>query len=391
MLFLLSLKRIFIFRNHKFNIVGDVMGIEEEIRRIEEELKKTPYNKATQKHIGRLKAKLAKLREQAQSRGGGGGGKGYAVKKSGDATAAFVGFPSVGKSTLLNKLTNAKSEVGAYAFTTLTIVPGILEYKGAKIQLLDAPGIIVGASSGKGRGTEVLSAVRSADLILLTVDIYTLDHLPVLEKELYNVGIRLDQTPPDVKIKVKERGGINVSSTVPLTHIDEDTIEAILNEYRIHNADVVIREDITLEQFIDVVAGNRVYIPSLVVVNKIDLADEEYLKYIKQKLEEFGKDYILVSGNKGINLDLLKEKIYEKLGFIKIYLKPQGKKPDFDEPLIMRRGATVKDVCEKLHKDFVRNFRYAQVWGKSAKHPGQRVGLDHKLEDGDILTIVIKR
>ncbi len=366
------------------------VGIEEEIKRIEEELKNTPYNKATQKHIGRLKAKLAKLREQAQSRGGG-GGKGYAVKKSGDATAAFVGFPSVGKSTLLNKLTNANSEVGAYAFTTLTIVPGVLNYKGAKIQLLDAPGIIVGASSGKGRGTEVLSAVRSADLILLTVDIYTLDHLPVLEKELYNVGIRLDQKPPDVKIKVKERGGINVSSTVPLTHIDEDTVEAILNEYRIHNADVVIREDITLEQFIDVVSGNRVYIPSLVVVNKIDLADEDYLKYIKQKLEEFGKDYILVSGNKNINLDLLKEKIYEKLGFIKIYLKPQGKKPDFDEPLIMRKGSTVKDVCEKLHKDFVKNFRYAQVWGKSAKHPGQRVGLDHRLEDEDILTIVIKR
>ncbi|ADG13940.1 small GTP-binding protein [Methanocaldococcus infernus ME] len=367
------------------------MDIAEEIRRIEEELKKTPYNKATQKHIARLKAKLAKLREKAQSRSGGGGGKGYAVKKSGDATAAFVGFPSVGKSTLLNKLTNANSEVGAYAFTTLTIVPGVLEYKGAKIQLLDAPGIIVGASSGKGRGTEVLSAVRSADLILLTVDIYTLEHLPVIERELYNVGIRLDQKPPDVKIKVKDRGGINVTSTVPLTKIDKDTIEAILNEYRIHNADVVIREDISVEQFIDVVAGNRVYIPSLVVVNKIDLADEEYLKYIEERLKEFGKDYVLVSGNKEINLDLLKEKIYNKLGFIKIYLKPQGKKPDFDEPLIMRKGATVKDVCEKLHRDFVKNFRYALVWGKSVKYPGQRVGLDHKLEDEDILTIVIKR
>ena len=57
----------------------------------------------------------------------------------------------------------------------------------------------------------------------------------------------------------------------------------------------------------------------------------------------------------------------------------------------MRKGATGKDVCEKLHKDFVRNFRYAQVWGKSAKHPGQRVGLDHKLEDEDILTIIIRR
>ncbi|ENN96437.1 small GTP-binding protein [Methanocaldococcus villosus KIN24-T80] len=366
------------------------MNVEEEIRRIEEELRRTPYNKATQKHIARLKAKLAKLREQAQGRKSGGGGKGYAVKKSGDATAAFVGFPSVGKSTLLNKLTNAKSEVGAYAFTTLTIVPGILEYKGAKIQLLDAPGIIAGASAGKGRGTEVLSAVRSADLILLTVDIFTLDHLPIIEKELYNVGIRLDQKPPDVKIKIKDRGGISVNSTVPLD-IDEDEIRAILNEYKIHNADVIIREPITVEQFIDVVTGNRVYIPSLVVVNKIDLADENYIKYIEERLREFGKDYVLVSGNKGINLDLLKEKIYNKLGFIKIYLKPQGKKPDFDEPLIMRKGATVKDVCEKLHRDFVKNFRYALVWGKSVKHPGQRVGLDHKLEDEDILTIVIKR
>ncbi|AEF97216.1 OBG GTPase family GTP-binding protein [Methanotorris igneus] len=365
------------------------MGIEEEIRRIEEELKNTPYNKATQKHIGRLKAKLAKLREEQNRQRGGGGGHGYAVKKSGDATVAFVGFPSVGKSTLLNKLTNAHSEVGAYAFTTLKIVPGIMEYKGAKIQVLDAPGIITGASSGKGRGTEVLAAVRSADLILLVVDVFSLEHLPVIEKELFNVGIRLDQQPPDVKIVRKERGGITVNTTVPLTHLDEETIVAILNEYKIHNADVVIREDITADQLIDVIMGNRVYIPSLVVVNKIDLATEEQLKEIEEKLKD--RPHVLVSGHKEINLDKLKEAIYNTLGFIKIYLKPQGKKPDFDEPLIMLRGSTVRDVCNKLHRDFVENFRYAQVWGKSAKHPGQRVGLDHVLEDEDILTIVIKR
>ncbi|EHP86705.1 OBG GTPase family GTP-binding protein [Methanotorris formicicus] len=365
------------------------MGIEEEIRRIEEELKNTPYNKATQKHIGRLKAKLAKLREEQHRQRGGGGGGGYAVKKSGDATVAFVGFPSVGKSTLLNKLTNAYSEVGAYAFTTLKIVPGIMEYKGAKIQVLDAPGIITGASSGKGRGSEVLAAVRSADLILLAVDVFSLEHLPVIEKELFNVGIRLDQQPPDVKIVRKERGGITVNTTVPLTHLDEETIVAILNEYKIHNADIVIREDITADQLIDVIMENRVYIPSLVVVNKIDLATEEQLKEIEEKLKD--RPHVLVSGHREINLDKLKEAIYNTLGFIKIYLKPQGKKPDFDEPLIMLRGSIVRDVCNKLHRDFVENFRYAQVWGKSAKHPGQRVGLDHVLEDEDILTIVIKR
>ncbi|WP_421077146.1 GTP-binding protein [Methanothermococcus sp. Ax23] len=365
------------------------MGIQEEIKRLEDEIKNTQYNKATQKHIGILKAKLAKLRDMQNKPKSTGTGYSYAVKKTGDATVAFVGFPSVGKSTLLNKLTNANSEVGAYAFTTLTIIPGILEYRGAKIQVLDAPGIITGASFGKGRGSEVLAAIRNVDLVMLVVDVFSPEHIPVIERELYNVGIRLDQRPPDVKIVKKDRGGININTTVPLTNIDEETIVAILHEHRIHNADIVIRDDITTDQFIDVISANRVYIPSLVIVNKIDLADEEHIKRIEEVLKD--RPHILVSGHKNINIEELKEQIFNTLGFMKVYLKPQGKKPDLDEPLIILRGSTVEDVCNKLHRDFVKNFRYAQVWGKSAKHPGQRVGLNHVLEDGDILTIVIKR
>ncbi|MBW9220977.1 GTP-binding protein [Methanothermococcus sp. SCGC AD-155-M21] len=365
------------------------MGVQEEIKRIEEELKNTQYNKATQKHIGILKAKLAKLRDLQNKPKGNTSGYSYAVKKTGDATVAFVGFPSVGKSTLLNKITNANSEVGAYAFTTLTIIPGILEYRGAKIQVLDAPGIISGASFGKGRGSEVLAAVRNVDLIMLVVDVFSPEHIPIIERELYNVGIRLDQRPPDVKIVKKDRGGIAINTTLPLTKIDEETIVAILHENRTHNANIVIREDITADQFIDVISGNREYIPSLVVVNKIDLADEKHIRKIEEALKD--REYILVSGHKNINIEELKEKIFNTLGFIKAYLKPQGEKPDLDEPLIILKNSTVEDVCNKLHRDFVRNFRYAQVWGKSAKHPGQRVGLNHVLEDGDILTIVIKR
>lgn len=66
----------------------------------------------------------------------------------------------MGKSTFLSKITKTKSEVAAYSFTTLTAIPGVLEYGGAEIQILDLPGIIEGASEGKGRGRQVISAAK---------------------------------------------------------------------------------------------------------------------------------------------------------------------------------------------------------------------------------------
>jgi ribosome-interacting GTPase 1 len=128
------------------------MALEDRIKQIEDEIQKTPYNKATSHHIGKLKAKLSKLKEDAIQRSSKGTkGKGFHVKKSGDATVVLVGFPSVGKSTLLNDLTNAESKIGEYEFTTLEIIPGIMEYEGAKVQILDIPGIITGASKGEGK------------------------------------------------------------------------------------------------------------------------------------------------------------------------------------------------------------------------------------------------
>uniref|UniRef100_A0A2N9EXD0 Reverse transcriptase domain-containing protein n=1 Tax=Fagus sylvatica TaxID=28930 RepID=A0A2N9EXD0_FAGSY len=98
---------------------------------------KTQKNKATAHHLGLLKAKLAKLRRELlapPTKGGGGAGEGFDVTKSGDARVGLVGFPSVGKSTLLNKLTGTFSEVASYEFTTLTCIPGVIVYRGAKIQ-----------------------------------------------------------------------------------------------------------------------------------------------------------------------------------------------------------------------------------------------------------------
>ncbi len=363
------------------------MALEEEVRAVEEEISKTKYNKATEGHIGRLKAKLSRLREEVQKRASAkSGGEGFAVKKSGDASVVLLGFPSVGKSTLLNSLTGTKSAVASYEFTTLDVVPGTLEYKGATIQVLDVPGILKGAASGRGRGKEVLAVVRNADLVIILLDVFQLVHYDVLLEELFVAGIRANSRPPEMTIRKKPRGGISISSTVDVG-LDEDTIKSIMGEYRIHNANVVIREDISIDQLIDAILGNRKYIPAIVVINKIDLADEYTMRECREKFPEA----LLISADRKTHINELKELLYEKLGFIRIYLKPQGQPPDMEEPLIVRYGSTIGDICDKLHRDFRKRFRYALIWGDSAKHKGQHVGIEHTLYDNDILTIILRK
>jgi len=110
------------------------MGIPEKIKAIQDEIGRTQLNKATEHHIGLLKAKIAKLKreqEAVQIKKSSKKSDGFDVKRSGDATIVIIGLPSVGKSTLLNALTGSKSSVGAFQFTTVTVVPGILDYRGA--------------------------------------------------------------------------------------------------------------------------------------------------------------------------------------------------------------------------------------------------------------------
>src|SRR4030042_5290498 len=256
----------------------DTSVIEKQIKEIEDEIFKTQKNKATEHHIGKLKAKLARLRDEVDKRKSSGGkGKGFAIKKSGDASVGLIGFPNIGKSTLLNQITDAKSRIGDYDFTTVDAIPGMMKYNGAKIQILDLPGLIAGASEGKGRGREVIAAVRNVDLILFMIDAQCEDNIEIMNQELYKAGMRLNQEKPDIVIKKTGKGGISVSSTVKLTHIDEPLIKAISSEYLI-NADIIVRDNITEDQLIDVFADNRIYVPVIVVINKIDLVTEKELK-----------------------------------------------------------------------------------------------------------------
>merc|ERR1712037_280163 len=154
---------------------------------------------ATAGHLGMLKAKLAKLRRELitpKSQGGSAAQESFDVQRTGDARVGFVGFPSVGKSTLLSNLAGVYSEVAAYEFTTLSTVPGVIRYKGAKIQLLDLPGIIEGAKDGKGRGKQVIAVARTCHLIFLCLDVLKpLGHKAIIEHELEGFGIRLNKKP----------------------------------------------------------------------------------------------------------------------------------------------------------------------------------------------------
>lgn len=362
-------------------------SIQDQIKEIEDKISKTKYNKSTEHGIGIYKAQIAKLKEKQETRAGQKSVvDSYYIRRSGDASIILVGFPSVGKSTLLNGITDAHSEVAAYAFTTLRPIPGMMTHKHAKIQVLDVPGIVEGAASGRGRGKEVLTAARSADLVLIVLDVFHPEHYPIILKEIYDTNLRLNIKKPDVKIVKKTKGGVNVGCTVKLTKISVKTIVDIFKEFKINNVDVVIRDDIDADQLIDAIEGNKVYIPSVVVFNKVDIADAETIKHARSIVEPD----LMISARNHEHLEELMDLIFDGLNFIRIYTKEVGKKADLEVPMIMKSPATVRDLCEKLHKDFLVKFKFVKVWGKSAKFGGQMHGLDHLLKDQDIVEIHIR-
>jgi len=368
------------------------MGLLERKKAIEDEIAKTQKNKKTEYHLGKLKGKLAQIKteilEAAARSAGPAGGDGFDVRRSGDVRCVLVGFPSVGKSSFLNKVTKTESATASYEFTTLTCIPGVLEYNGTEIQVLDVPGIIEGAAEGKGRGRQVISTARTADLIIMMMDASKGDvQRRKLTKELESVNMRLNQEPPRIYFKKKpgcSMNNISYSCTCgTLTKgLSEKLVKDLLKEYKIHNAEVIIREDCTVDEFIDVIEANRRYIPCLYLYNKIDTVPIEEVDRLARLPHS-----AVVSVHHELGIPELKEAIWEHLNLVRIFTKKKGSSPDFVKPFIMRTGCTVEDVCRRIHKDMPAKFKYGFVWGTSAKHDPQRVGPKHVLEDEDVLQI----
>lgn len=209
----------------------------------------------------------------------------------------------------------------------------------------------------------------------------------LLERELEAVGIRLNKSPPDVYFKPKKSGGIAFTATLPLTHVTESICRNVLKEYKIHNADIVVREDITIDEFIDVIDDNRQYIRCLYLYSKVDAVSLEEVNRLARE-----ENSVVMSCYLKLNLEYVIDQIWKHLGLCRVYTKRQGAPPDFKEPIVLRGGSKVEDACKAVHRSLAdpSQFRYALVWGRSTKHDPQRVGLQHELCDEDVVQIVSK-
>lgn len=290
----------------------------------------------------------------------------------------------------------------------------MLEYGGAEIQILDLPGIIEGAAEGKGRGRQVISAAKTSDMIVMVLDATKRkEQRALLEAELEAVGIRLNQDPPNIYLKPKAAGGVKITFQAQPKNLDQKMLYNILKDYRILNAEVLIRDEngtyefsfrfflflpfpnttttnllqnstATVDQFIDVIMkDHRTYIKCLYVYNKIDSVNLEFLDSLAREPHT-----AVMSCELDLGVRDVVDRCWTELNLIRVYTKRKGVDPDFAEALIVRHGSTIEDVCDALHRSMKDSFKYALVWGASAKHVPQRCGLAHVVADEDVVSIV---
>uniref|UniRef100_A0A7C4TGR8 GTPase Obg n=1 Tax=candidate division WOR-3 bacterium TaxID=2052148 RepID=A0A7C4TGR8_UNCW3 len=135
------------------------------------------------------------------------------------AEVGIVGFPNAGKSTLLNAITNARSKVGDYPFTTLNPNLGVLKDEFKSIVIADMPGVIEGAHRGRGLGLKFLRHIERTKLLILMIDISVPEPLKqyqtlleefvhynplLLKKPRIVVFNKIDLIKKDLKFNLKE-------------------------------------------------------------------------------------------------------------------------------------------------------------------------------------------
>lgn len=228
----------------------------------------------------------------------------------------------------------------------------------------------------------MLSVVRNADLVLIVLEPGELRH-DQIKQELHDVGIRVNESPPDIKVEKKGKGGINVSATTELD-IDEETIRQVMKDNGYTNANVVIREEVDLDRFIDGLMDNRRYVPGVTVVNKSDTLESD------ERTELEGRYDLLVSAETGEHLEELRNLVFDRLELMRVYMKEKGEEADREEPLILESGSTVGEALESLPGDMKDRFKAARVTGESSDFPEQKVGLEHELMDEDVLELNLR-
>lgn len=352
-------------------------SIQDKIKALEEMISAAPAHKGGENLRADLKSRLAKFRSQLEKeRQQKGKGYSISVKREGSAQVALVSLTNAGKSTLLSKLTNATPEIADYGFTTKMPEVGIMDYGGVKIQLIEMPSLHPDYAY-KNNGPSFFAIIRNVDLIVFILDLTKniQDQLNLIYDEFEKAQIRINKKRPPVRVKRTGSGGISFVNREKLQATDEEVMK-MLQTSGVYNAIIDISEKINLEIFQDALNESISYLPAIYVYNKKDITNFEYHVF-------------KISAKEGDNVDLLKESIWKELKLIRVFTKQPGKEKEYP-PVALKQDSSIKDLAENVHKDFVKKFTFARVWGKSAKHDGQRVGIEHKLKDMDIVELHTK-
>jgi len=378
----------------KWMKVMEARTLEEKIKALEEFLSAVPKHKGTANLRLWATRRLAELREEIEIRRRKRAGRGprFFIEKEGAAQVIVVGPPNTGKSSIVSILTGAKTKIADYPYSTIEPVPGMYKFKDVLFQLIDTPPL--SPSSRSGLNSRVIGLIRNADAIMIIMDINgdPIDDFEKIYDELSSHGILLHKPRGRVVIERQRSGklGIRVALMGRLLDCTPDDIRKLLESYRINNALVKIYGDVTLDDVEQAVFESRLYKPSIIVINKADLDLKKAITK-GRLLKKMNPDIpvIVASAKWRKGFEKLGEILFNELELIRIYTKqPNGQVSD--KPLILKKGSTVLDVAKSIHKKFVENFLYAKIWGPSAKYPGERVGLDHVLHDGDLVEIHIR-
>ncbi len=305
---------------------------EEKVEALEAMLAIMPKHKGTDKLRADLRRKIAKFTDEAEKRPSvARKGSAYNIRKEGAGQIALVSLPNAGKSQLVSVLTDAFPEVADYPYATKEPLPGMMRYENIQIQLLDMPPI-----TDRDAKPWFSHLLRNADGLLIVVD---LGDEPLLQLETITAEME------NMKVKM-------------LIGESEE------------------------EEFIPGIARKR----ALIIGNKIDLDGSG--GQFKSLTSHLGGaiPVVAVSAKEGAGLEEMRQAVYDMLDIIRVYTKAPGKKAEFEEPVVLRKGSTVEDAAESVHKDFRSRLKYAQVWG-SGKFDGQRVKRGHVLEDGDVVEL----
>jgi ribosome-interacting GTPase 1 len=304
---------------------------QEKVEALEDMLSIMPKHKGTDRLRAELRTKIAKFYDEAQKRPliGRKGSLLYYIKKEGAGQAVLVGLPNVGKSQLVSAVTEASPEIANYPFTTQVPIPGMMKFENIQIQLVDLPAITAPLVD-----SWLPNVFKNADLLLIVVDL----------------------------------------SQNPITQM-EAIIER-LKKFRINLFDQAEVEPRTVQK------------RALIIGNKRDLegAEERYRRLSSRYGERLS--LVCLSAKEGDGLEKLGENIYKALEIIRVYTKAPGQPPDLNEPVVVKKGSTVEEVAESIHKDFRSKLKHALVWG-SGKFDGQQVKRQHVLQEGDIVELHI--